>query len=133
MAYRRVEEAGGLPGPWGFTVGEGSSWDGWSGDEETIPLISLDEELNPGPGPVPPSTGPWNPENTNPFVHSLWTPSKQNLGLQTSLNPFMGIVTDDVNVEINTIPFDVPSEPRPFIDEKTAHTNEPSQLPRCNV
>ena len=131
MAYSRIEGAGGLPGPWGVEGGDGSSWGEWSGDEETLPLISLDEELDPGQGTVPLLTGPWNPETTNPFVNSLWIPLKPSNMLQESLNPFIGVNPVGVEVAINTEPFDLPQPTRPLFGEQTAPKTEPSQREIC--
>ena len=128
MAYCRVTEAGGFPGPWLADDGEGSSWGDWSGDEETLPLITLEEEeLNPMPGDVKPLTGPWNLENTNPFINSLWTPLKPSLELQESLNPFLNPPPHNVDVAINTEPFDLLPPSRPLLEVPTAPETEPSQ------
>ena len=127
MAYSRVTEVGGFPGPWMADDGEGSSWGDWSVDEETVPLIVLEEELNPVPGAVKPLTGPWNLENTNPFINSLWTPLKQSLELQETLNPFLNPHTPNVDVTINTEPFDLLLPSRPLLEVPTAPENELSQ------
>ena len=127
MAYNRVTEVGGFPRPWMADEGEGLSWGDWSGDEETVPLIVLEEGLDPVPSPVKPLTGPWNLENTNPFINSLWTPLKPSLELQETLNPFLSPNPINVDVAINTEPFDLLPLSCPLLEVHTAPENEPSQ------
>ena len=67
MAFRGTEEDGVLPGPWNVQQGDGFPLWGWSGDEETLPLLTPErnEKLIQEPGRV--LAGPWEPKSLNPF------------------------------------------------------------------
>ena len=79
MAFRRTEEDGVLPGPWGGSPREGDpSW-GWVGDEETLPLLSpTDHGLGTeGQGQV--CARPWDQGLVNVTEESLWLPLQEPL------------------------------------------------------
>ena len=125
MAFGGVAEDGGLPGPWLADPREGSSLWGWSGDEETLPLILPEEEPQETQIPVKGLTGPWTMEHSNPFVGSLWTALRPGLGEQEPLK----VVTHNVpvDVQINAEPVGKFTTSRSLLKVTDPLNNEPSQ------
>ena len=79
MASRGATENGVFSGPWGNPQGEGSPLWGWTGDEETLPLLS---PMEPEPETGDPDwvlAGPWDLKPVNLFETSLWSPLRELL------------------------------------------------------
>ena len=101
MASRRATENGGLPEPWLASPGEGSPFWGWSGDEETLPLLG--PEIDDGEEPVTEKvlSGPWILDETNPFVSNVWTPLRSKFRPQENLETVPREVPVNVELLIN--------------------------------
>ena len=108
MASRQAAEDGGLPGPWLASPGEDSPIWGWSGEEETLPLLEFEnEEEVPDPEKV--LSRPWTFDNTNPFVGNVSTPLKPQP--QENIETVPLEIPVDVPVTINEDKFEPLNRP----------------------
>ena len=73
MASGGVTEDGGFSGPWGDEQREGSPLWGWTGDEETLPLLSPEDPEVETLDPEMVIAGPWDLKSVNPFETNLWS------------------------------------------------------------
>ena len=101
MASHGAPEDGGLPGPWLASPGEGSPFWGWSGDEENLQLLGLEREEGEPPVTEKILSGPWDFDETNPFVSNVWTPLQSKFRQQETLNPVPKDVAVNFELLIN--------------------------------
>ena len=131
MASRRITEDGGLPGPWLASPGEGSSLWGWSGDEETLPLIEPKEEGGEELVLEKVVPGPWTFEDSNPFVGNMWT-LRSGLRPQETLEPVPKDVPVNVEVLINTDKVEMLKPSRTLLEVADPPNIEPSHTALLN-
>ena len=92
MAFGGTEETGLLPGPWNSNPGEGSPIWGWSGDEETLPLLIPEMSEDEPQESERILVGPWEHKSTNPFETDVLLPlSEPLLPQEKSATSFHGV------------------------------------------
>nr|XP_020659009.1 growth hormone secretagogue receptor type 1-like [Pogona vitticeps] len=74
MAFGGAPGNGLLPGPWDTQPREGSPLWGWSGDEETLLLLTAEVAKGETQEPERVLTGPWERKSLNPFETDMWSP-----------------------------------------------------------
>ena len=69
---------------------------GWSGDEETLPLLTAEVAEGKTREPERVLTGPWELKSLNPFETDMWSPLREPLFSQEKFSP----KSFEVNVQL---------------------------------